>query len=552
MFYFFFLFLFLSLIFVRLTDSWCRHPSRLEPDHCQVRRRSSNSSDRDDGVLTFPFSSSSYFAARLEGSMFESSFASFVSLTFTTANLIFLGYANVTQGSVSSCFLLSFLPSTNSPFPLAGQPLSTNLVVDSRHDCEPRPLHYHDPNQGDPSGVSLSFFLHFFLPLTSFVRSLFFVFLIVSAIVLAASASLLQNGVVALSSSFGPSYLNQIMSGQGAIGFSVAMVQFIAAYGAAKEAKNTPSPSPSALLLQTAKTAVEPLFVSPPDSVRTSAFVFFLSIGIFAGVSWLAYFVLVHLPLYRLVIRANSEDGNDASSIKSASAPATNTLKVVERKVRHLGIAMFICFGVTLSVFPSVTATIQSVKVGAPDARLLQSTALFVPLGFAVFAGGDWMGRVLPQIEKLVWTNWKVLMGCSVGRIVFIVRFFLPFLPRPISFSLAHLSSYSPSSSSATKPPEPPLPSSVPTSVRLFPSLVYLHSSTNLPRPPVFFLIMFLFAISNGYLSTLIMLAAVSEPSLEEEEVEVAATCLAFYLTCGLAGGSFVSFGVLELAKRFV
>jgi equilibrative nucleoside transporter 1/2/3 len=62
---------------------------------------------------------------------------------------------------------------------------------------------------------------------------------------------------------------------------------------------------------------------------------------------------------------------------------------------------------------------------------------------------------------------------------------------------------------------------------------------------------MFLFALSNGYLSTLIMLAAVSEPSLEDEEVEVAATCLAFYLTLGLAGGSFVSFGVLAFAKAY-
>lgn len=68
----------------------------------------------------------------------------------------------------------------------------------------------------------------------------------------------------------------------------------------------------------------------------------------------------------------------------------------------------------------------------------------------------------------------------------------------------------------------------------------------------VFFLIMFVFAISNGYLSTLIMLAAVAEPSLEDEEVEVAATCLAFYLTLGLASGSFLSFGVLALARHFM
>lgn len=270
--------------------------------------------------------------------------------------------------------------------------------------------------------------------------TLFFAFLIVSAIVLAASASLLQNGVVALSSSFGPSYLNQIMSGQGAIGFAVALLQFVAAYGAAKNAKNSPAPT---LLLQAESSPVQ-LLTAPPDSVRTSAFIFFLTIGIFAGVSWFAYAVLIHLPLYRLVIRANSEDGNETSSIKSVS-PTNNSLKVVERKVRHLGVAMFICFGITLSVFPAVTATVQSIKEGEPNARLIQSAALFVPLGFAVFAGGDWMGRILPQIEKLVWTNWKALMGCSVARIAFIVRSSFPVsspfpqLTRFVAASLPHL-----------------------------------------------------------------------------------------------------------------
>jgi solute carrier family 29 (equilibrative nucleoside transporter), member 1/2/3 len=42
---------------------------------------------------------------------------------------------------------------------------------------------------------------------------------------------------------------------------------------------------------------------------------------------------------------------------------------------------------------------------------------------------------------------------------------------------------------------------------------------------------MFLFSLSNGYVSTLVMLAAVVEPTLEELEVDIAATCMAFYLT---------------------
>lgn len=42
----------------------------------------------------------SYFGERLKNSPFERSFANFVALTFTTANLLFLAWANATQAKV--------------------------------------------------------------------------------------------------------------------------------------------------------------------------------------------------------------------------------------------------------------------------------------------------------------------------------------------------------------------------------------------------------------------------------------------------------------------
>ncbi|GAA6014706.1 hypothetical protein JCM10207_006910 [Rhodosporidiobolus poonsookiae] len=413
---------------------------------------------------------SSYFAARLKDSPFENSFASFVSLTFTTANLLFLARANATQAGAN-----------------LARRISTSILVMT---------------------ANLVVFI-----VTTRVKDidpyLFFAFLIVSAVILAGSASYLQNAVVALSASFGPSYLNQILSGQGAIGFAVAMIQFIAAYGAVKAShKSSSSSSPSLRLrLQPDFNLAYPAdsllstTATPPDSVRTSAFTFFLTIGIFAAVSWLSYALLVRLPIYRLVIRSSFDVDDDACSTTSAAAPLAD-MRQVERKVRHLGVAMFIVFGVTLSVFPSITATIVSVKTDLPDARMLQNPALFVPLGFAVFAGGDWLGRVLPQWEKLQFTNWKVLMGCSVARIVFIPLFLI-------------------CNQTAGGSKQPVINSDL-----------------------LFFTIMLLFAISNGYISTLVMLASVVEPSLDEHEIDIAATCLAFYLTLGLAAGSFLSFGV--------
>ncbi|GAA5927518.1 hypothetical protein JCM3775_006006 [Rhodotorula graminis] len=411
----------------------------------------------------------SYYGARLADSPFEASFASFNALTFTTANLVFLAHANATQGKADLSRRISWSILV----------LAANLVL-----------------------FIISTVVKEIPP------ALFFAFLIISSIILAASASYLQNAVVALSASFGPSYLNQILSGQGAIGFAVAMIQFVAAYGAVKSAPREPgqgfvldNSTFSYAVLE--DSSLVSTMAAPPATIRQSAFTFFLTVGIFAFASFICYIILIRLPLYHLVLRASFD--SDAAPKKPDGASSGNSsvsLRVVERKVRHLGVAMFLVFGITLAVFPSITSTIVSVRSGDPDARILQRPELFVPLGFAVFAGGDWLGRVLPQWEKLAWTNWKILMGCSIARVVFVPLFLM---------------------CNQTAGGE---------------------GRAIIGSDLAFFAIMLAFSLSNGYLSTLIMLASVVEPSLEPDEVEVAATCLAFYLTSGLAVGSFLSFGV--------
>ncbi|GAA5891685.1 hypothetical protein JCM5296_005511 [Sporobolomyces johnsonii] len=419
----------------------------------------------------------SYFSARLVDSPFQFSYSSFVALTFTTGNLVFLAHANATQQGAD-----------------LARRISLSITV-------------------------LACVLIIFIVTTQveqIPQNLFFAFLIISSIVLSASASYLQNAVVALSAAFGPSYLASILSGQGGIGFAVAMIQFVSAYSAAKASASADPPAFTSLLLQTDVSLVSTSDLGhpsgdlgiymfdapvPPEATRQSAFSFFLTIGIFAAVSWVSYAVLIRLPLYRLVIRSTfDEDASSRSNSKPSPSPSTSMRKV-ERKVRKLGIAMFLVFGITLSVFPSITSSILSVKTGEPDANIFQKPELFVPLGFAVFAAGDWFGRVLPQWEKLAWTNWKGLMACSVARVVFVPLFLM-------------------------------------CNQQAGGGDAVIRSDW------LYILIMFIFATSNGYISTLIMLASVVEPSLDEDEVDIAATCLAFYLTAGLASGSLVSFAV--------
>lgn len=219
--------------------------------------------------------------------------------------------------------------------------------------------------------------------------SVFFALLILSTVALAASASYLQNATVALSSRFGPLYLQGILSGQGAVGLAVALVQFVSAYTA----------SPTSLASTTFS-----------DAIRSSAFVFFLAVAAFSALSFFAHLLLIRLPLYRLVIRS--------AEPTSSSPKASPSLRVVERKVRTLGLSIGYIFLVTLSVFPAITSTITSVHAKRGG---LRSPNLFVPMAFIFFAAGDWIGRALPQVERLVFRNRKVLAGASLARTVFIV-----------------------------------------------------------------------------------------------------------------------------------
>ncbi|KAK4057846.1 peptidyl-prolyl cis-trans isomerase cpr6 [Microbotryomycetes sp. JL221] len=396
---------------------------------------------------------SSYFGARLKGSSFETSYASWVAMSFTTGNLVFLAHANATQ---------------------AGANLRRRIVG---------------------SIISLSVIVTLYIISTRIPRinvDLFFALLLCSTIALSASASYLQNAVVALSASFGPIYLQGILSGQGLIAVIVAAIQLVSAYAALSSEMAARQPSSPDLIIQPggfsfshALSVLEVNGPSPPSGILDSAFSFFIAIGSFAILSILAYILLISLPLYKVVIRANEQDPNDHDDDK----PLAASLRTVERKVRKLGISVFLTFLVTLAVFPSITSTILSVNEGKMKSGtagdVLTQPAVFLPIGFLMFALGDWLGRILPQAKVLTFTDWRALLALSGARIVFIPLFLM--------------CNTSASAGSA-----------------------WIQSDA------AYIIIMLLFALSNGYGSTLCMLAAVVEDSLEEHEVDGANPTLVF------------------------
>lgn len=135
---------------------------------------------------------------------------------------------------------------------------------------------------------------------------------------------------------------------------------------------------------------------------------------------------------------------------------------------------------------------------------------LFTTIHFFVFNIGDFFGRYICQFERvLVWSSRRLLI-MSLARTLCIPVFLMCNVQR-----------------SSTGEP----------------------STAIISSDVLFMLILLVFGMSNGYVSSLCMMAA---PSVEHnprlkgrvEDVDVAATVGSFCLVGGLAVGSFASFAV--------
>ncbi|KAF9312193.1 hypothetical protein BGZ91_006592 [Linnemannia elongata] len=189
---------------------------------------------------------------------------------------------------------------------------------------------------------------------------------------------------------------------------------------------------------------------------------------------------------------------------------------IYPKKRKHplvvLYISITLIFALTLSLFPSLTALVESTNTAPDRARVFGD--LFVPLHFLIYNLGDWTGRSLPSFALFSPNTThptrrqqlRYLLS-AFGRCIFIPIFLTANLP-------------------------------IPEDTRLLPLLIR--------RDEIWFLLVFLFALSNGYLGSLIMMVG---PAcvLGGENKARAGVKLGFWLTTGLAMGSVASFGVREL-----
>ncbi|CCG82334.1 Nucleoside transporter family [Taphrina deformans PYCC 5710] len=265
----------------------------------------------------------------------------------------------------------------------------------------------------------------------------------------------LQNGCFGLVGAYGPRYVQFIFIGQGIAGVTPALLSI----------------------------AVALIDRDPAKSANRRAFAYFLSSSLVLASSYFA-----HLYLKSRL----DQDSTPALSDDSDKEPELSRYKKFLRSYHSWTI--FLIFVVTLSIFPSITASVTSVRDGKSAPKWLQP-AVYIPLGFLLWNTGDLLGRIISALPAVTIEDPRLLFTASVLRILWIPMVYL-------------------------------------CNVRGHGAIL---------KSDAFFLVfMLLFGTSNGFVSSLTFAAAIKQ-ARDDEKRDIGAF-MTFMLCSGLVVGSILSF----------
>ncbi|KAG9313824.1 nucleoside transporter-domain-containing protein [Chiua virens] len=347
---------------------------------------------------------------------------------------------------------------------------------------------------------------------STFIRGTAASFVAFSLLVAAAMAvtnSYLTTAVMAGAAILGPEFLKMTLAGQSAIAVVVSVVQLASAVISLWGSK--PSTSISLELFGGN--------VKDSRAEDVAARIFFGVATLFVLVSLFAYAWLQRQPFYRQVTsplegrRREIPCGeiDERTGLVADNRPKTQTqdssrfFKVLKQNAVFMFCISY-SFLVTLSVYPAITARVQSV-----DPRI--HPMLFTAVHFVIQNSSDLLGRLTCSRPFLaIWDPKKILV------LAFLRTVFVPLI------LLCN---------------------------------VYRPTATNLISPVInsdvlYMLIIFCMGYSHGYVTTLAILGASSperNPGLKggHEDVDIVAAMSGSFVMVGLASGALASFGVQAL-----
>ena len=323
--------------------------------------------------------------------------------------------------------------------------------------------------------ISLLIMLVAFITTTALVKfdtqdkpSMFFAITVSTCTVLNLATGIFQGTIFGVAGIVGQRYMQAIMSGQATAGIFAAVADL-------------------------ATKVANPNYNKEPT---TSALIYFIIASVFIIITGIAWSVLLKLPrmefYFRRFERHVDRDIQDNATITDKEKiPYIMILKAISGKAA----AVFIVFSVTLTCFPAIMAGISSTNKG--DGSIWDNELFSTLVVFLLFNTGDWIGRILAGVVKIVDEKSKWLMILCIARIVFIPLFLM--------CNYEH---------------------------RLLP-YVFNHDFW-----PI--IINVLFSVSNGYLGSLGMMYGPKMVSIEYGET--AGTMMSLFLQLGLTFGACLSF----------
>ncbi|XP_039285038.1 equilibrative nucleoside transporter 3 [Nilaparvata lugens] len=328
--------------------------------------------------------------------------------------------------------------------------------------------------------VTLSFMLVFFILTTVLVnidtdhwQNEFFTFTLVSVVLLNIASSIFQCGLFGVVGKFPPQYITATVSGQALGGMLAALAEIGSLW----------------------------LGASP----TSSAFVYFLTADVFILISLVSFLFLSNSKFYNYYVNNTPRSSEDYQyeqlprSIEDSPIVRHISYLDILKKIWIYGLSVWLCYTITLSIYPSVTGLVSSTR-----GHSTWSDIYFVPvICYLLFSVNDYMGRLLAGYLR--WPNNKPWLVFFLSTLRFV---FIPFFMLCNAQPRHHLR-------------------------------VMVHSDY------IFIAMTVIFGLTNGYFTNITML---SVPKIVHvHEIEVASSMMATFLGVGLAFGSTLGLIFIEL-----
>ncbi|KAI9278069.1 nucleoside transporter-domain-containing protein [Sporodiniella umbellata] len=241
-----------------------------------------------------------------------------------------------------------------------------------------------------------------------------------------------------------------------------------------------------------------------PNGVSTSraAFLYFLSALLITVAALIGRMIVAQSPFYTYYMTKSPVDNESDEEEQEIVTVA----EVIRKSYGHIFSIVYV-FVITLMLFPSLTSLIKSVRRPNKNGRFFEDD-VFVAFHFLLFNVGDWVGRMMPLSKHLQVFHVKSLIGLSLVRTVFVPLFLVCNV--------------------------------VISKERYLPVIIQSDF--------IYFLIVWFFAVSNGWAGSLIMMAAPQQESIKSgAEKAMVGSVMSFSLVLGLAIGGTLSFGIKSM-----